>query len=126
MQLPKKEFQKQYQAKEWNELRKRILERDGYRCKSCQSKRKLIVHHLKYGVNGSLMVDENNLITLCNICHDRKHNHKYKPEPKKKKVVKRKINKVGQYKGISKFILDSGYRLVNGRWVFKRNKLKFK
>ena len=53
-------------------LRRRVLERDGWRCQECGSMKDLQVHHMK--PRGQLSGDVmNNLITLCVVCHRRVH-----------------------------------------------------
>ena len=62
-------------------VRRAVLQRDDYKCQSCawhQEKwnpadpRHLEAHHLMQHVKGGANTEEN-LVTLCNICHDRKH-----------------------------------------------------
>jgi hypothetical protein len=59
---------------EWTEnLRKLIRQRDNYTCQLCgktqrQNSRKLCVHHIDYNKKNC---NPNNLITLCNICHNK-------------------------------------------------------
>jgi 5-methylcytosine-specific restriction endonuclease McrA len=50
------------------ELRRLILERDGWRCQQCGSFRNLDVHHMR---RRSALGDdaETNLITVCRECH---------------------------------------------------------
>jgi hypothetical protein len=52
-----------------------VLDRDGHVCQHCKGKSKykgLEVHHIVYrSDNGS--DDENNLLTLCKVCHDKVH-----------------------------------------------------
>lgn len=55
----------------WRKLRKEIVLRDGSRCQECfrhqtELKNTLEVHHIDYD---TLNNNENNLITLCKICH---------------------------------------------------------
>jgi hypothetical protein len=72
--MKKQEFLKQYQTKEWYEISKRIKARDNNTCQMCGCKDKpLNVHHLYYGEDGSIFVDDNSLITICEDCH--KHLH---------------------------------------------------
>jgi N6-L-threonylcarbamoyladenine synthase len=58
--------------KEYNLLRKQVLERDRWRCQDCGSAADLHVHHLakrsKLGGDAP-----HNLITLCSTCHRRRH-----------------------------------------------------
>ena len=58
--------------KEYNLLRKKVLDRDGWRCQVCGSSTDLHVHHL---VRRSRLGDDafDNLITLCATCHQDEH-----------------------------------------------------
>jgi 5-methylcytosine-specific restriction endonuclease McrA len=57
---------------EYEALRRRVMERDGWRCQSCGSQRDLHVHHMK--PRSQLGHDAlENLITLCASCHRRQH-----------------------------------------------------
>jgi 5-methylcytosine-specific restriction endonuclease McrA len=49
-----------------------VLKRDGYRCRSCNLRQNLSVHHIVFRSQGG--VDESsNLIFLCTACHDGLH-----------------------------------------------------
>ncbi len=54
------------------QMRRRILERDGWRCQRCGSLTDLHVHHLQFRSRGGTE-SEANLITLCARCHAREH-----------------------------------------------------
>ena len=58
--------------KEYAIVRKRVFERDGWRCQQCGSMKNLQVHHIKRRsqLGGDVMP---NLITLCVICHEKRH-----------------------------------------------------
>ena len=57
---------------EYEIIRKRVLERDGWRCQKCGSMASLHVHHMKRRSQlGSDTMD--NLITLCADCHGKCH-----------------------------------------------------
>ena len=57
---------------EYEIIRKRVLERDGWRCQKCGSMENLHVHHMKR--RSQLGGDEmDNLITLCANCHGKCH-----------------------------------------------------
>ena len=58
--------------KEYAIIRKRVLERDGWRCQECGSMKNLQVHHMKRRsqLGGDMMA---NLITLCASCHGKCH-----------------------------------------------------
>lgn len=55
----------------WKGLRRRVLTRDGWRCRLCGSKKELQVHHDQYI---DLMSDEIwHLKAMCRRCHQRIH-----------------------------------------------------
>jgi 5-methylcytosine-specific restriction endonuclease McrA len=59
-------------ARSYQELHRTILERDGWRCQHCGARKDLQVHHIRS--RGLLGDDaEENLITLCALCHRRLH-----------------------------------------------------
>lgn len=51
----------------WREIRRKVLERDGYQCQTCSATERLHVHHLTYAHEGRERMEE--LITLCASCH---------------------------------------------------------
>ena len=53
-------------------LRQEILRRDGWRCQSCGSMSKLEVHHREFRSQAGDDLEQN-LITLCAICHSLVH-----------------------------------------------------
>lgn len=77
-----------YKTKEWQMLREKVLERDHYECQRCNGQNDLgksnkrirltkanTVHHIQeVRDRPDLMLDENNLISLCHECHDVVHN----------------------------------------------------
>lgn len=59
----------------WNNLRKRVFQRDGYKCVKCGFSKNLTVDHITPRHAGGL--DElSNLRTLCVLCHEEVHNRK--------------------------------------------------
>jgi 5-methylcytosine-specific restriction endonuclease McrA len=67
---------------EWKDKRKGILERDGHRCRNCDSESQLQVHHRQYHIDlssGEKLPPWNYrgryLITLCHNCHTSGHKH---------------------------------------------------
>lgn len=60
---------------EYHDFVRRVLERDGYSCKICDSKSgKLAVHHLDgYGWCVEKRTEDANGITLCEACHNKFH-----------------------------------------------------
>ena len=53
-------------------LCRKILQRDNWRCRSCQLRSNLHVHHIVFRSQGGLD-DDKNLITVCNSCHEGIH-----------------------------------------------------
>ena len=63
-------------GKKYKEFRQKILERDKYKCVECGSHEKLQVHHIKsVHKYPELVMDENNVITLCASCHVKTDNY---------------------------------------------------
>jgi 5-methylcytosine-specific restriction endonuclease McrA len=61
-------------AQEYDEQKKRALERDGWKCQCCGSPKNLQVHHLvSRGRLGSDVLS--NMMTLCAACHRRQHSN---------------------------------------------------
>lgn len=61
----------------WQKKRLKIFERDRWRCTSCGATTKMLnVHHLKYTKRTPWLEPNNNLITLCEFCHKKKHGKK--------------------------------------------------
>ena len=56
----------------YENLRQRILRRDGWRCQSCGAMSNLEVHHKQFRSHSGADVEEN-LITLCVDCHEEVH-----------------------------------------------------
>lgn len=59
-------------TKMYKDFRKDILRRDNYQCKQCGSTTDLEVHHIKSRkLFPNLIMDTNNVITLCRQCHSK-------------------------------------------------------
>lgn len=58
--------------RDWLAVRKLVLVRDLYRCRACQSKEQVDVHHLKFRSAGGKDVPSN-LLVLCRVCHGETH-----------------------------------------------------
>jgi 5-methylcytosine-specific restriction protein A len=56
----------------YEDLRQRILRRDGWRCQSCGTMSNLEVHHREFRSHSGSDSEEN-LIALCVACHARVH-----------------------------------------------------
>lgn len=73
-----------YKTKNWIEKRKKILRRDEYLCANCRRFGRTIqattVHHIyPFELYPELKLESNNLISLCEKCHNEMHdreNHK--------------------------------------------------
>jgi hypothetical protein len=58
----------------WDALRRRVYERDGYKCQNCSAGGEVHAHHIvPLRANGTNSMT--NLITLCRACHMRLHPH---------------------------------------------------
>ena len=62
-----KEFLK---TEEWKQIAQMVKERDGHKCVICGSTENLNAHHIGY--DGDCL-DENDIVTLCNRCHECLH-----------------------------------------------------
>ena len=66
--------------------RKKILERDNYKCQLCGRQEKLEVHHYEdYNFNKDKQTDINNGVTLCTYCHHGFHGKYRKLKPATRK-----------------------------------------
>lgn len=62
-------------SKEYEEFRKKVLERDNYTCQECGSTNRLQVHHIKSKHEfPELIFDIDNCVTLCITCHSKTGN----------------------------------------------------
>ena len=59
-------------AVSYENLRQQVLRRDGWRCQSCGTMSNLEVHHQQFRSHAG-KDSEQNLITLCTICHTAIH-----------------------------------------------------
>lgn len=60
-------------TRRWKVLRQEVLERDGWKCRSCGSAKRLEVDHVRPVRNDpGRAFDKSNLQTLCSPCHTRK------------------------------------------------------
>ena len=78
-----------YHSKKWKNIRAFVLQRDFYMCKICKMPNSSTVHHIKeltpMNINdSSISVNPDNLITLCNRCHNLIHDkYKYNEDRKR-------------------------------------------
>lgn len=85
------ETNKFYKTYKWQQKRKEILNRDNYECQVCKSKGRFhigeCVHHKKeLKLYPELAMDNDNLITLCNRCHNLIH-EKHLNRKKEKRII---------------------------------------
>lgn len=57
----------------WKEVRKRVFQRDNYKCIVCSSTEDLVVHHNSYDHHFSEHKHLKDLDTLCESCHKEYH-----------------------------------------------------
>ena len=60
-------------SKYWHVIRLKVLKRDKYTCQHCSKKVKLHVHHKTYKHHLEEHKYMNDLISLCERCHDNAH-----------------------------------------------------
>lgn len=59
---------------DWSVFRNYILKRDNFQCCLCNNKNNLHIHHtVPVSEDINLMYDEDNCLTLCSKCHQKKH-----------------------------------------------------
>lgn len=85
-----KDVSKFYNSYEWQKTREAVRERDHNECQMCKAKGKYstaeVVHHIKHLKDRpDLRLDMDNLISLCNECHNDIHEHGFNTAKKKKK-----------------------------------------
>ena len=56
---------------DWRVLQIKVLDRDRYQCKACNSTNNLEIHHITYKRLGSEHLSD--LVCLCNSCHSKLH-----------------------------------------------------
>jgi len=96
------EYQAYLNSNEWQETRRRIFERDNFRCVKCGESKNLQVHHITYENLGE--EKDADLVTLCDKCHKSTHELSindylayalsYATIPAEKNAVQRAINDI--------------------------------
>lgn len=90
MSKRKSAYYRYLESREWRQLRQQAFKRDGYKCTHCGSSKNLRCHHLRYRKN-LLLCTVDDLITLCNECHEawhRKHDRNRKRNRKPRLVIR--------------------------------------
>mgnify|MGYP006366380823 FL=1 len=91
--MTKERYSELLKHPKWKEKRMRILDRDGKRCRKCNSTKNLQVHHTYYsGDKNPWDYPDSCLITLCKKCHEKEHEDK--PIYKFLKIPKKKFKKI--------------------------------
>jgi hypothetical protein len=71
------ERQRIIEGREYKTWRKKVVDRDGWKCIICESRKNLVAHHIKcYWGYQDLRFDLKNGITLCRSCHTNVHLNK--------------------------------------------------
>lgn len=70
-----------YKTKDWKQKRKEVLDRDNNECQLCKKSGKVTkattVHHIKHYENRpDLALTDDNLISVCESCHNKLHPEK--------------------------------------------------
>lgn len=72
--MEKRNYSELLRSPKWQRKRLEIMQRDNWKCKSCNDDLKeLHVHHLRYTVDNPWEEIDENLITLCDSCHKAIH-----------------------------------------------------
>ncbi len=93
-----------YHSKEWQAVRRQVLQRDNYLCQVCKRAGRITpaatVHHIKaVRVDYSKRLDPNNLETICKACHNAEHNERTKSlHDKQTKIKAEKNNDIFTFK----------------------------
>lgn len=85
MSMNNKEAHDFYRSYKWQKKREEILKRDHFECQDCKKNGKYTratdIHHIKNLVDHEdLALDDNNLISLCESCHNKRHVKESKPK----------------------------------------------
>ena len=81
-----KDFSKAfYNSLQWKKIRAFVLTRDFYMCKVCGAAHAKIVHHIRELTpmnigDASISMNTDNLITVCEQCHDEIHSRNHRQE----------------------------------------------
>jgi hypothetical protein len=109
----------------WEDIRKAVYLRDGYKCQVCKGKSKdfqLEAHHIiPRSENGSHELD--NLVTVCKTCHIKITNGEI--DAKGKRLKKFKFNNTTQRLHILK-LLKEHYPAINFKYGSEISKLRYK
>lgn len=76
---------KLYNSARWKKVRKQVLQRDFYICQICRKENSKVCHHIvelneQNISDASIATNINNIITVCNQCHDEIHSRNNRHE----------------------------------------------
>lgn len=77
--MKKTDYHQYLQSPQWSSIRLKVLDRDGYRCRVCNSGLDLNVHHRTYDNIGNELEHLYDLTTLCRPCHALFHGKPLEP-----------------------------------------------
>ncbi|MDR5659014.1 HNH endonuclease [Serpentinicella sp. ANB-PHB4] len=85
------QYIKFYKSKEWRQTRQDVMKRDNYECQHCKKLVKYFkgecVNHIEHLKDNPMRaLDKDNLVTLCNFCHNKEHPEKLEKVDKKGKI----------------------------------------
>lgn len=106
-----------YHSKKWKNIRAFVLQRDFYMCKICKIPNSSTVHHIKELTpmnidDSSISINPDNLVTLCNRCHNLIHD-KYKySEGRKRYTFDAEGNVIPSTQQTNE-LTDEQHRLIN-------------
>ena len=78
--MAKKFSKKLYNSKQWRDIRNYVLNRDFFMCRICGEINCNTVHHITELTPMNIKLNADNLITVCNQCHDEIHGRNYRKE----------------------------------------------
>ena len=73
-------FHKKLSSSRWSRIRRRVFDRDGWRCRACGKAGALEAHHVLPLHRGGDAFDLGNIETRCRSCHVEVHRRKLSPE----------------------------------------------
>jgi len=89
--------EKFYKSSAWDKKRLKILQRDNFECQICKEEGRFApattVHHILHLKDRpDLALDDDNLVSVCSVCHNREHPERFiyrNVEPKRNKLAER-------------------------------------
>ena len=106
-----------YHSKKWKNIRAFVLQRDFYMCQICKMPNSNTVHHIKELTpinidDVSISVNPDNLITLCNRCHNLIHDKYKHSEDRKRYTFDAEGNVIPRDASATNELTDEQQRLI--------------